>query len=110
MEQIELDTDVDFRVSLINTLVKEINVLSQCTYPIITPLEVRYFIDTIEGDINTKIISYKNKYGANHMDYVFYFVKEYCIKRYFKEILQYVNYPKKLLILKVNLLKKNKLW
>ena len=28
------------------------------------------------------------------MDYVFYFVKKYCIKRYFKEILQYVNYPK----------------
>ena len=94
MEQVELDTDVDFRVSLINTLVKEINVLSQCTYPIVTLLEIRYFIDTIEGDINTKIISYKNKYGANHMDYVFYFVKEYCIKRYFKEILQYVNYPK----------------
>ena len=97
MEQIELDTDVDFRVSLINTLVKEINVLSQCTYPIVTPLEIRYFIDTIEGDINTKIISYKNKYVANHMDYVFYFVKEYCIKRYFKEILQYVNYPKKVI-------------
>ena len=94
MEQVELGTDVDFRVSLINTLVKEINVLSQCTYPIVTPLEIRYFIDTIEGDINTKIISYKNKYDANHMDYVFYFVKEYCIKRYFKEILKYVNYPK----------------
>lgn len=95
MEQVELDTDVDFRVSLINTLVKEINVLSQCTYPIVTPLEIRYFIDTIECDINAKIISYKNKYGANHMDDVFYFVKEYCIKRYFNEILKYVNYPKK---------------
>ena len=28
------------------------------------------------------------------MDYVFYFVKKYCIKRYFNEILKYVNYPK----------------
>jgi len=95
MDQIKLDTDVDFRVSLINTLVKEINTLSQCTYPIVTPLEIRYFINDINSDINSRIIENKNKYGSNHMDDVFYFVKEYCIKRYFIEVLKYVNYPKK---------------
>ena len=94
MDQIKLDTDVDFRVSLINTLVKEINTLSQCTYPIVTPLEIRYFINDINADINSRITTNKNKYGSNHMDDVFYFVKEYCIKRYFSEVLKYVNYPK----------------
>ena len=94
MDQIKLDTDVDFRVSLINTLVKEINTLSQCTYPIVTPLEIRYFINDINADINSRITMNKNKYGSNHMDDVFYFVKEYCIKRYFSEVLKYVNYPK----------------
>ena len=94
MDQIKLDTDVDFRVSLINALVKEINTLSQCTYPIVIPLEIRYFINDRDGDIVSRITANKNKYGPNHMDDVFYFVKEYCIKRYFCEILKYVNYPR----------------
>lgn len=95
MDILKFDTDVDFRRSLINILVKEINELSLCTYPIVTQLEIVHFISDIANNLNERISTYKQKYGSNHMEEVFYFVKEYCIKRYFNEILKYVNYPKK---------------
>lgn len=95
MIEVKLDSDVNFRITLINTLIKEINELSLCIKPIVTELEITNFVNDNTSEIIDKIKVNKNIYGSNHMEDVFYFVKEYCKRRYFDEILRYVNYDKK---------------
>lgn len=95
MEELKLSSDKDFRETLISFLIKEINELSQCAYPIVTELEVTRFITEYNSDIQTRIVNYKQKYGNTCMEDVFYYTKEYCKMKYFDYVLKFVNYKKR---------------
>lgn len=95
MMEVKLSSDKNFREALIDTLINEINQLSLCLYPIVTELEVTQFINDHNTDIDTKKSWALQHFGSNNLQDVFYYVKEYIKKRWFNEILRYVNYERR---------------
>ena len=92
----DISSDKDFNIYIKNELVKEINERSLAKYPIVTFQEISNFLDDV-SDYSTKKTTLINKYGnsESNLQTVAYFMIEHYIKRYFNEVLKYVNYERK---------------
>lgn len=89
-----LDHAVSFRKALIKQLVEEINRLSFCEKPIVTEFELTIFINDYNDDLTAEKQRLVQKYGANHMEDVLFWLVDYCKCIYFEDIIKYIHYDR----------------